>query len=471
MTRPIWQWSAVETAAAVAKGTVSCTEVVTAVVDRMRAANPALNAVTVDLGDEAIATAQQADAAKAAGLPTGPLFGVPVTIKENVDQKGQATPNGLPALKGVIAPDDAPLVANLRQAGAIVIGRTNTPELSFRAFTDNPLRGLTLNPWDPDITCGGSSGGAGSAAAAGFGPIGHGNDIGGSLRYPAYVNGVATIRPTLGRVPAYNPSQAEERAPLMQVMSVQGPLCPTVADVRLALGVMAARDPRDPWWVPAPLEAPRPPAPIKVAVTKTAHGIPMHDAVAASIDQAAAHLADAGYAVEAVEPPNIAEVFQLWCDLIYTEMRLFMDDAIRAHCSDGMQMIADAYYEMGASLDLEGYLRGAARRSTLLRDWMMFLEAYPVVLCPLSHQPPWPTNADLESKAKVQEIFRAFTYMSSINLLGLPAAIVPTGLHAGAPIGVQLVGSRYREDIVLDAAQAIEDRVGVLARQLWARAA
>ena len=128
----------------------------------------------------------------------------------------------------IIAPSDAPVVRNLRKAGAIVIGLTNTPEFSFRGFTENPLHGLTLNPWDPDITCGGSSGGAGAAVAAGIGTIAHGNDIGGSLRWPAHCNGVATIKPTQGRIPAFNQSAAAERPMLAHLMSAQGPLARSV---------------------------------------------------------------------------------------------------------------------------------------------------------------------------------------------------------------------------------------------------
>ena len=138
-------------------------------------------------------------------------------------------PTACPRNKDIIAPSDSPVVRNLKKAGAIVIGLTNTPEFSFRGFTDNPLHGLTLNPWDPDITCGGSSGGAGSAVAAGIGTIAHGNDIGGSLRWPAHCNGVATIKPTQGRIPAFNPSATAERPMLAHLMSAQGPLARSVA--------------------------------------------------------------------------------------------------------------------------------------------------------------------------------------------------------------------------------------------------
>ena len=190
-----------------------------------------------------------------------------MTIKVNVDQEGQATTNGLPAFANLIAPGDAPIVRNLRRAGAIIVGRTNTPELSMRATTVNPLHGRTWNPWHPDASPGGSSGGAGAAAAAGFGPIHHGNDIGGSLRFPAFANGVATIKPTPGRVPAFNPSATVERGLLAQLTSVQGAIARTVADVRLATRVMAGGDVRDPWWVPAPFDG----EPLREANSRRCH--------------------------------------------------------------------------------------------------------------------------------------------------------------------------------------------------------
>ena len=230
---PVWQWSALETAAAIRSGAISSVEVTEAHIARMRAVNPKLNAVVVDLSDEALKAAKAADQARAKGRELGLLHGVPITIKENVDYEGRPNPNGVPAQMNIIAPSDAPVVRNLRKAGAVVLGLTNTPEFSFRGFTDNPLHGLTLNPWDPEITCGGSSGGAGSAVAAGIGTIAHGNDIGGSLRWPAHCNGIATIKPTQGRVPAFNQSATAERPMLAHLMSAQGPLARSVGDVRL----------------------------------------------------------------------------------------------------------------------------------------------------------------------------------------------------------------------------------------------
>ena len=466
---PPWQLSACEAAQAIQRGELRVRDLIESAVGRMHAVNPALNAVTVDLGDQALREAEQADQALREGIRPGPLFGVPVTIKENVDVRGQATPNGVPAYADLIAPDDSPVVRNLRSAGAIIIGRTNTPEFSFRAFTDNPLRGLTRNPWEAQVTCGGSSGGAGSSVAAGIGAIAHGNDIGGSLRYPAFCNGVATVKPTQGRVPAFNPSAAAERPILAQLMSTQGPIAREVRDVRLGLAAMAAADPRDPWWVPAPLPDAGSVKGLRVAVPLELERRNMHPAIAQAIAQAAEHLRAAGAQVESVQTPDIDRAYRLWWNLTFTEMRTLQDATMRAVASPTMIRILDAYYEISEPLDLHGYLSGMAERTGLIRRWTSFLAQWPIVLTPLCLQPPFAWDADTHGTQAIRAMFDAMVYQAGLNLLGLPSAVVPTGLHEGIPIGVQLIAGRYEEHRCLDAAQAIEDRVGVLARRLWAR--
>ena len=465
--KPIWRMSAVETAQATRTGRLSCTEVAEAHCERMEAVNPGLNAVTVDLRESAVEAARALDAAFRAGTAPGSLHGVPITIKENVDQAGQATPNGVPGFADLIASDDSPVARNLTRAGAVVIGRTNTPEFSFRAFTDNPLRGLTRNPWDPEgVTCGGSSGGAAASVAAGVGAIAHGNDIGGSLRIPAYCCGCATIRPTIGRVPAWNPSQAKERSLLMQMMSVQGPIAREVRDVRLGLSAMAQADPRDPLWVPAPLEGPRLPRPIRVAVAECE----AHPAVRDALDRAAEALAGAGYAVETAEPPEVERLMEVWYRIVFADFRVTMEDAVRRLGSPEINRIIDACFSAAGPVPgLDAYVSDLAERNRLLRTWNLFLEDYPLVLTPVSTEPPFPVNDDLGGTERVQEIFRSLRYASGMNLLGLPGAVAPTGLHGKAPIGVQIVGQRYREDACLDAAQAIENSAGVLSERLWAR--
>lgn len=469
MTNPIWQWSAVETAKAIRNKTVSCVEVMQAHIGRIQEKNRTLNAITVDLSGQALEQARAADNISASGIAPGPLHGVPVTIKENIDVKGQATPNGVADYADIIAPDDSPVVSNLKKAGAIIIGRTNTPEFSFRAFTDNPLRGLTVNPWRPDITCGGSSGGAGVCAAMGMGAIAHGNDIGGSLRFPANFCGVTTIKPTLGRVPAYNPSASEERPPLMQLMSVQGPITRTVEDARLGLQVMAQRDPRDPWWVPVALRGEHIAAPIKVALSKNDFGHSIHPAVAAALDRAADILSRNGYLVEEAEPPGIPDIVKHWCSMTFTEFKMMMDKAVREHASETMHRIVDAYYDRSELFDFESYMRGFAERSAYLRRWNLFLEDYPIVLTPATLCPPFPVNNDEKSADHAFSIYEKGIYITCMNLLGLPAAIAPVAVHDNMPIGVQLVSRRYREDLCLDAAQAIENEIGILAARLWAQ--
>ena len=250
-TQP-WQLSATELVALTRSGAMTAEDAVASAVGRMRAVNPGLNAVVVDLGDAAIERARALDRARAAGATPGPLHGVAVTIKINADQRGQASSNGLVSLKDFIAPDDAPLVRLLQDAGAVVIGRSNTPELSYRLDTDNPLHGRTHNPWGRHIGAGGSSGGAGSAVMAGMGALAHGNDIAGSLRHPAMANGGVTLKPGLGRVPAWNPSQKLERGMLSQAMSVQGLIARHARDLALAMPVIIGADPHDPFHVPLP---------------------------------------------------------------------------------------------------------------------------------------------------------------------------------------------------------------------------
>ncbi len=469
MTGEIWQWSATETATAIRDGRITSRQAVEAAIGRLREANGAVNAVTLDLSETALAQAEKADSLLQAGFAPGPLHGVPVTIKENVDQQGLCNPNGVAAFETNIASEHAPVVANLLKAGAIPVGRTNTPEFSLRWFTDNPLRGLTRNPWNSEVTPGGSSGGAAAAVALGIGDIAHGNDLGGSLRYPAYACGLATIRPSLGRVPAFNPSAPAERSIGIQLMSVQGPIAREVRDVRLALAAMAAGDPRDPLWVPAPLEGLAPSHPLRVAVTKTSTGVACDPAVEGAIDAAAAHLSSAGYAVEAVDPPEVAAVADCWRAILSSDMRVTLESSIREQGSADIVAVCEGYLYSQESLDVAGYTAALSERIRLLRAWNLFMERYPLVLAPVSQVPPFAQGEDLKGTERVRQMLDEQSMLYAVNLLGLPAAAVPTGLHAGVPMGVQIIGQRFREDLCFDAAQVIETAVGVLSKQLWER--
>ena len=268
----IWQLSATELAHHIARRDLSSAEVVDAHLSRIDAVNPALNAVVRVLAEEARAGAALADRQLAVGEKVGPLHGVPFTVKENIDMAGLPTTWGVPALAQAVAPADAPVVERMRAAGAIPIGRTNLPDMALRLHTVSSLHGLTRNPWHPGRTAGGSSGGEAAALASGMSPIGLGNDIGGSLRNPANACGIASIRPSAGRVPDAGYVPAEDRLLAAQLMNVQGPMARRVADVRLGLRILIGAHPRDPWSIDAPFDGPAMVRPIRGIVWATPSG-------------------------------------------------------------------------------------------------------------------------------------------------------------------------------------------------------
>ena len=465
----LWRLSACELSQGIREKQFSSEEVTASVSARISEHNPRLNAIVEDYSEEAIAVAREADRALEKGEPLGELHGVPVTVKSNVDVKGKPTSNGLPAFAELIATDDSPVVSNLKKAGAVIIGRTNTPELSMRMTTDNPLHGRTLNPWNEKASPGGSSGGASAAAAAGFGPVHHGNDIGGSLRFPSFNCGLATVKPTFGRVPAWLPSAPAERGILSQMMSVQGAICREVRDVRLATRVMAREDARDPFWMPVPFEGWPKEKPVRVGVAKETYGHPIHPDIATSIDHAAGFLSDAGYAVEPVTIPPVDDAAQCWFRYLGHELKVFLMPLARQHGSRTIQQIFEWYFEMGEVGDAEDYRTGIKERTAMTREWNVFLERYPLVLSPFYLQPTPDWDCDSQSLEGAKEAFNAAIYSTGINWVSLPAGVVPIGMVEDRPAGVQLIGRRFREDLILDAMEAIEKRVGVLTRELWAR--
>jgi amidase len=458
MDRELWRWDAVDLAQGIRTRAISARDAVSAALGRLDAVNPSLNAVVDVVRDEALAAAAAADQAVRRGDDLAPLHGVPVTIKVNIDQKGRATTNGIVAFRDVIAAADSPPAANWRKAGAIIIGRTNTPAFSWRWFTDNDLHGATRNPWHAGITPGGSSGGAAAALAAGIGALAHGNDIGGSIRYPAYACGLVGIRPSFGRVPTFNPSAAEERPLSSQIMSVQGPLARRVRDLRLGLAAMSSFDARDPWWVPAPLVGPPAPRPIRVAVCADPGQAGVAPSVAAAVRQAASWLADVGYVVEEVEPPDFMTAVELWETILGTEVRHFMLPSIEKFGDKAVRHVARIMDGRTPSLDLGGFSKALARRSTLLRQWMLFFERHPLMLMPVSCAPPFPVGADQGDEAATARLLSAQRPLFPPALLGLPGISVPTGVVDGLPMGVQILAGRFREDLCLDAAEIIEAR-------------
>jgi amidase len=455
----LWQLDATDLARLIRTGQVSATEATRSVLSRIDAVNPKLNAIVRRIDDEALAAAAAADAAQRRGEALGPLHGVPVTTKVNTDQKGLPTDNGVEAFRDLIAPDDAPLVKNFRKAGAIIVGRTNTPAFSMRLFSENALHGNTINPRDARHTAGGSSGGAGSATAAGFGPIHQGNDIAGSVRYPAYCNGVVGLRPTPGRIASYNPSSPGGRPMGAQLMAVQGPLTRTVRDARLAFTVLAGADRTDPRWVDAPFEGPPAPRPIKVALMAEPEGAVTIPELSAAARTAASHLARAGYAVEEVSPPDFAEAAHLWNRIAGTDVLVALQPNVTKYADEPAKRSLAGWQAVAPALDLAGYVQALADRDWLIRRWLTFLETYPIVLmpssCALAHLAGF--DASIEGKRIVME---TNPQQIAIPLLGLPSLQVPVGYAGRLRPGVQLVASRFREDLVLQAGEVIEAAEG-----------
>ena len=460
MAGDLWQLDGVALAGLIRTGQVSAREAVEAHLRRLDAVNPRLNAVVRPLHEQALAEADAADRAQRAGQALGPLHGLPVTTKVNSDQAGLPTDNGVALFKDLIATEDSPQVGSLRRAGAIVIGRTNTPAFSMRGMTENALHGLTLNPWDRDITCGGSSGGAGAAVAAGIGVIAQGNDIGGSIRWPAYCTGVVGLRPSPGRVAAFNATAAAPRRMSGQLMAVNGPLARSVRDVRLALAAMAARDPRDPLWTPAPLAGEPVARPIRAALVTEVEGIAVHPAAVAAVRAAGACLAAAGYQVEELAPPHLARVSELWHPIGLSDLNLALRPLLKDAGDPGIERFIEAWWALKGGADLPTYLAALAERDTLLREWGLFMETYPVVVMPSCPEVALPVNVDIEDQAGAARMLDALRFQFVLPVLGLPGLAVPTAPVDNLPMGVQIVSRRYREDVCLDAGEIIEAHLG-----------
>ena len=460
MTNALWKSSAIELTRAIAAREASAREAVQSVLERISQVNPRVNALTDVLTQDALAAAASADQRQSAGQPLGPLHGVPITVKVNVDTAGLATTDGVVALHGHRATTDSPLVSALRDAGAVIVGRTNTPAFSLRWFTDNDLHGRTLNPFDSAVTPGGSSGGAAVAVATGMGPIAHGNDYGGSIRYPAWACGVVGLRPTVGRIPSYKESAQSERGISSQLMSVQGPLARTVADAGLAMQVMSRGSALDPGWVPAPWQFLDAGKPFKVALFKQHAAYCADASVVSALEQAARWLVQAGCEVEEAQPPHFEEAAELWRTLVYDDLRrgglaaieTFGDAAVRANLRLTL--------EGRPALDRDAYLDALARRLTICRNWALFFERYPVVLMPNSWERQFAVDSDTVSLDRMNHVIAAQSPLLGTAMLGLPGLSVPTGVDAGLPTGVQLVSWRFREDLLLRAGQVLEDAAG-----------
>jgi amidase len=456
----LWRMSATELAAAIRSGRTSSREVIEAHLRRIEAVNPAVNAVTVVLGEQALEAARAADRAVAGGGDLPPLLGVPFTVKENIDLAGTPTTQGVKALAAAYPRRDAPNVERVKAAGAIPIGRTNCPDFTISWHTDSELWGATVNPWDRSLTPGASSGGEAAALATGMTPLGLGNDMLGSLRWPAQCCGISTLKPTLGRIPHASSIEPVDAPISNQLMGVEGPMARRVADLRAAFAVLAGPTWRDPWTVPAPLRGPEPARPVRVALVIDPAGHGTAKQVQDGVRKAAVALNDAGYAVDEVEPPSIEGAAKTGLNMLNPDLRAgwpILAPLIRAYDKQWLT----AFFEVLGDPDAMTAMLALVTRQSLLRAWGEFQERYPLIVAPIYTGIPFTVGRD-RSTAEVTETVHGMRMAIAVNALGLPAVALPVGISNGLPQSVQVIGPLYREDLCLDAAAALEDRLGII---------
>ncbi len=455
MTDP-WRWTANRIAEAVRAREISCREVVEAHLARIEAVNPALNAITRVLADDALALADDHDRAISQGVAPGPLTGVPITVKENVDLAGSPTTMGVRAFAEDLPLGDAPHVAQLKAAGAIPIARTNLPDYALRWHTENSLHGLTRNPWDASLTCGGSSGGDASAIASGMTPIGLGNDIAGSVRWPSQCCGTCALKPTRGRVARTRMTATPvPRSMASQMFAVHGPMARSVEDLWLATVNMSGYSPHDPTWVPAPLVGPPEHEPVRVALVTDPDGRGIDASIEAAVHSAGEALAEAGYAVEEVAPPSFDRTIEVYWQCLGDLTTASNPDYVGESFARYRDAFAPAYPEVMGARSPDPW----AERLPLAAEWSLWMDDYPLILAPVATRAAFPVGYD-ESPDNALDWLHAIRWIVAVNFLGLPAVALPTGIVDGVPQGIQVIGRAYREDLAIRAAKAIEDRLG-----------
>jgi amidase len=449
--RALLSASLAEQAAALADGALSSRELVLAHIAQIERVNPVLNAVVALAAEQALAAADRADRARVAGRAKGRLFGLPMTIKDGLDTAGVLSTGGTLGRKHFVPERDATAVARLRRAGAILLGKTNTPELTLYYDTDNLLHGRTRNPYDPARSPGGSSGGAAAIVAAGGAAFDLGSDTGGSIRLPAHFCGVAGLKPTSGRVPCTG-LVIPPGSPV-DALTQLGPIARRVDDLYPILRAIAGPDACDASAVPVPL---RDPSRVRLERLRLGcyadNGItPVSAQVAAVIEQAARWLTAAGAQVEAALPPAIEETTALYGRYFGTDGGAWVQRLL-AHYGTlrpfPFLRWAHALGDERASAWTELLARVGAVRTRMLQ----FMRRYDALLCPVH------TDSALPSDVLMAESRRStFTYTQTYNLTGWPAGVVRAGAcERGLPIGVQVVARPWREDVVLAVLRCIE---------------
>ncbi len=419
---------------------------------RIEAVNGRLNAITVVLADSAMVAAAEADRRE----PTGPLHGVPFTIKENIDCLDSATTRGVPALADSMPSLDAPVVARMKAAGAIPLGRTNLPELGMRITTDNPLHGRTLNPWNADRTPGGSSGGEASALASGMSPLGLGNDIGGSVRNPAFCCGVASLKPSVGRIPHASSIPPEDSRLATQLLLTEGPMARHVKDLRLAYETLSGRDSRDPQSTDAPLYGPD--VKKRAAIVTNIPGVELPESTRDALLQAATALKEMGWETVEIQPPELAHVHEVWMHHLSADFKPLLGD-MSAVMTDAPLEFLRLLCERNDPAAV-GLANIHAERNRLSRLWSEFFTANPIMVGPTWTGPQFEHDADINGVVGLELAIDLLRFISPANVLGLPSAAIPIGVTDGLPTGVQVYADRWRDDLALSGAEAIEAVVG-----------
>ncbi|WP_228990195.1 amidase [Streptomyces sp. DH8] len=460
----LWKMPAAAQAEAVRTAEVSAVELVDSHLERIAEVNPRVNAVTQLLAEGARAAAARTDRRRAAGEALGPLAGVPFTVKESTPVEGVPTTFGVERFRDLVAPADAPPVARLRAAGAIPIGHSNIPTLILAGMhTRSELFGDTVNPWDGSRTPGGSSGGDAVAVATGMAPLGLGNDSGGSVRVPAQFCGVAGLKPSTGRFPAdHRVLGPDDPGPASQMLVTDGPLARSVGDLRLAYEVLAGTDPRDPRAVPAPAYGEPLPGRVKVAVVADPGGHGVHPAVRGAVATAADALRDAGYDVREVpDVPRLDEALEAYGRITVTEFAPTWP-VVRGLLGKGGDRYIRMAMEETPPASAEELMKLMGVWMNIRRSWAGFLDAYPLLLGPVFTEPPVEPGLESRDRAGRDRVGAGMRLCTVTSFVGVPGVAVPTGVVDGLPCGVQVVGRAFREDLCLEAAQAIEDRLGVL---------
>jgi amidase len=450
----LWKYGAGKLAEMIRTGKTSSVEVVEAHLARIEAVNGPLNAMVKILAEPAMRQASEIDAALAKGEKLGPLAGVPFTVKENIDFAGLPTTNGVIGLAEAIAPSDAPVVERMRRAGGVAIGRTNLPDMGLRVHTDNDLYGLTRNPWNPAYTTGGSSGGEAVCLAVGMSPIGLGNDVGGSLRNPASCCGIASIKPSMGRVPHANVVPMEDESVVFQHMVAEGPMARSIADVRLGLSILAGGHVRDPRAIPMPLEPPAAPTQRVALLPEPPAG--QTDPRIAEVTRAAGQaLEKAGYTVDEVEPPRYEEVIAIWSALIMADIRIALP-LLAPLLSENANKFLNFADESVEPSTMETYAQSWMQRNSLQRAWGQFFTEWDAVLSPTWTQLPFEHGYDVSCASAAGEVLELIRPVMPGNALGLPSAAVPAGVVDGLPVGVLVTGALWHDLTCLDIAEKIE---------------